>query len=401
MTGQVAEGGSVSPETADTARDIVQPAPGAVTVADASGVQRLLFKFPFASARFAVLDIDLVVIFDDGGKIIMPGLGLRMLSPDAPRLIFTDEEVAPARALASIGEVQLADQLPQLVASSSLRQEAKQEPPPPATTPPIVQLPNLPAAGLTPTPQGRASLDAEIETGSVALSVGRFVRRNNEESSSSVSAGRQEAELPLPTTTPAKSEEILNARPRLTSDGGGETANLSLSESGVSVTRVDALDPEGGTIRYAIVGGVDAKRFTINSQTGELVLKVKGNFESPDDDNRDGLYEVTIAAVDEKGAYDEQALTVSLADAAESPEILRLDATPINELAVVGQTVGQVFASDPDRGDTVTFSFAKGGDGGGAFQIDAATGLISVARLGVLDADTRAQENVVVVVTDQ
>jgi Cadherin domain len=401
MTEQVAEAEKAAPEKADVARDVVQPAPGAVTVADAAAAQRILFKFPFRAAKLAVLDIDLVVIFDDGAKIIMPGLGLRMLSPDAPRMIFTDEEVAPARALAAVGEVTLTDQLPQLVTSSSLRQETKPEPPPPQATPPVVQMPSLPAASLTPTPQRRAALDAETDTGSVALSTGRFVRRTNQEDAGSASGGRQEAELPpVPPDRSERPEPGENLRPRITSDGGGDTASLAVSETSLTVTRVAGSDPDGSTVHFSIAGGADAERFTINSQTGSLTLAGARDYEVPDDLGRDGVYEVTVAVVDDEGARDLQRLSVRISDVNETPTIIRFDRSPFNELASVGQSIGQVRATDPDRGDTLRYSLVPGSDGGGAFAIDASTGEVRIARTGVLDADLRPVENIIVRVTD-
>ena len=59
----------------------------------------------------------------------------------------------------------------------------------------------------------------------------------------------------------------------------------------------------------------------------------------------------------------------------------------IAETAATGASVGTVEATDPDAGDTVSYSIATGNDDG-KFAIDAGTGAITVA--GALDPDTTA-----------
>ena len=104
----------------------------------------------------------------------------------------------------------------------------------------------------------------------------------------------------------------INEAPVITSGGGGSSATLSVNENSTLVTTVAASDPEGSQT-FAISGGADAGRFTINSTTGELRFINGPNFEAPGDANGDNIYQVIVAASD--GALlDTQNLSVSIAN---------------------------------------------------------------------------------------
>ena len=75
-----------------------------------------------------------------------------------------------------------------------------------------------------------------------------------------------------------------NAPPTITSNGGGNTAAVSISENTTAVTTVTATDPDIGQTRsYSIIGGADASKFTIGSATGALSFITAPNFETPTD----------------------------------------------------------------------------------------------------------------------
>src|SRR5262249_61190464 len=57
----------------------------------------------------------------------------------------------------------------------------------------------------------------------------------------------------------------VNEAPVITSNGGGDTATLTVMENTVVVGAVAASDPEGPTT-YSIAGGADADKFTIRSE---------------------------------------------------------------------------------------------------------------------------------------
>ncbi len=64
------------------------------------------------------------------------------------------------------------------------------------------------------------------------------------------------------------------------------------------------------------------------------------------------------------------------------PPILSVTLLPISDTAVNGDVVGYATATDPDVGDTITFSFDGGSlnDPSGTFAIDANTGAITIAN---------------------
>jgi Ca2+-binding RTX toxin-like protein len=101
--------------------------------------------------------------------------------------------------------------------------------------------------------------------------------------------------------------------PVIISNGGGATAAISISENSAAVTTVGAVDPDGTTPTYSIIGGADAALFFIDPQTGALTFINNPDFETPLDADANGIYEVIVRASD--GVYfDDQALSVTVTD---------------------------------------------------------------------------------------
>jgi cadherin domain-containing protein/Big-like domain-containing protein len=172
-----------------------------------------------------------------------------------------------------------------------------------------------------------------------------------------------------------------NSPPTIISDGGGPNANLSKPENQTAVTDVDAIDPDAGdTLTYSIVGGADQARFSIVASTGVLTFVTPPDFENPTDANADNVYQVTVEVSDGHGGTDQQALSVTVTDVAEnSPPTIISDgggpsanlSKPENQTAVT-----DVDATDPDAGDTLTYSIVGGADAS-RFSIVASTGVLS------------------------
>jgi trimeric autotransporter adhesin len=116
------------------------------------------------------------------------------------------------------------------------------------------------------------------------------------------------------------------AAPIINSNGGLDTASITLAEGITAVTTVQATDADGDVVTYRIVGGKDAFRFQIDSVTGALSFKAAPDFEAPTDNNLDaagavnGLntYEVIVEANDSKAGLpvqsDRQTITVTITD---------------------------------------------------------------------------------------
>jgi len=107
--------------------------------------------------------------------------------------------------------------------------------------------------------------------------------------------------------------------PVISSNGGGATASVSVNENVTgSIVNVDASDADGNGLTYAIAGGADAARFTIDPSTGLLSFVASPNFEAPTDVGGDNSYEV-IAQASDGSRTDTQTITVTVNDINDAP----------------------------------------------------------------------------------
>ena len=173
----------------------------------------------------------------------------------------------------------------------------------------------------------------------------------------------------------------INEGPTIISNGGGPTANLTLTENGVVVGEVEATDPDAGaTLTYSIVGGIDQSLFTINSLNGSLTFITPPDFENPTDSGADNLYTVVVQASDGT-LIDTQTLNITIVNDDEPPVITSDGGGATANVSVIENEpdATTVSATDPE-GQTITYSVVGGPDGA-LFTIDPATGLLSFAVL--------------------
>lgn len=166
---------------------------------------------------------------------------------------------------------------------------------------------------------------------------------------------------------------------------------------GTTAGVVLASDPDAGqTLSYAIVAGNTNAVFAIDSVTGEL------NVVFPDgiDYETNGIFELTVRVTDsgDPALSSEAIVTVNVVNVNEAPSLPGA-ALVLAENSAVGTAVGQVIGADEDAGQTLTYSIV-GGNAGGAFAINAATGQIVVANSAALDFETTPNFNLVVRATD-
>ncbi|MFM2053708.1 MAG: hypothetical protein RL456_1745, partial [Pseudomonadota bacterium] len=180
------------------------------------------------------------------------------------------------------------------------------------------------------------------------------------------------------------------ADPVITSDGGGDTATLTVAEGTQAVTVVRATDADlpAPSLTYRLAGGADAARFGIDAASGALTFLAAPDAEAPTDAGADGRYEV-IVQVDDGARTDAQTLAIQVLDVDEHPVMLPSALDPagyaVDESAAVGTLVGlRVQATDADL-TGLPVSYLLEDDAGGRFAIDAASGEVRVA--GVLDAE--------------
>lgn len=105
--------------------------------------------------------------------------------------------------------------------------------------------------------------------------------------------------------------------PVIKSNGGGDSANISVLENVTAVTQVLATDfNRGDQLIYSIIGGADQSRFDINSATGMLSFKTAPNFEMPTDAGSNNVYNVEVQASDGT-LFDRMTLSINVLNVSE------------------------------------------------------------------------------------
>jgi len=136
-----------------------------------------------------------------------------------------------------------------------------------------------------------------------------------------------------------------------------------------------------------------------------LSFNAAPDFENPTDFNTDGVYEVQVTVDDGLGGTDVQLISVTVTNVNEyAPRIDDASAPVLNENSANGIAVIDVneffTGNDTDRdGQALVYSIT-GGNTDGAFAINPATGVISVANAAALDFEATPIFNVTVQATD-
>jgi large repetitive protein len=158
-------------------------------------------------------------------------------------------------------------------------------------------------------------------------------------------------------------DQLLNrvsGAPVITSDGGNDTATVTVAENSYEVTTVIATDAD---IRYAptyaIVsadngGGADAGKFGIDPQSGTLYFIDAPDFETPASATGDNVYNVTVRA--ESGAFaDTQNIAITVSDVAYGIKAFDIGGSVDEDSA--GTNLYAAFSiAEPIEGDELTFS---------------------------------------------
>ena len=167
------------------------------------------------------------------------------------------------------------------------------------------------------------------------------------------------------------------------------------SADGSVVGSVSASDPDvGDTLSYAITGGDPIGAFAIDSVTGEITIadSTQLNFEATP------VFSLTVTVTDSGGLADTAAVTVNLTDVNEAPNMNNQGFVEL-ENAPDGTIVATLGASDPDVGDTRTFTILSGNESG-AFALNETSGKITVADSTQLDYETTPTFTLLVEVRD-
>ncbi|GGE00364.1 hemolysin [Polymorphobacter glacialis] len=145
-----------------------------------------------------------------------------------------------------------------------------------------------------------------------------------------------------------------------------------------TITAVDAdTSTPGFAPSFAIIGGDDAARFSLDAVTGALTFITAPDFEAPTDADGNNIYSVIVAAND--GSFTaEQSIAITVANLNDTAPVINSNggaavaAVAVAENAVV---VTSVIAADAD-GTTPTYRISGGADAA-LFSLNTATGALA------------------------
>ncbi len=171
--------------------------------------------------------------------------------------------------------------------------------------------------------------------------------------------------------------------PVITSNGGGATAAISVTENSTAVTTVVATDADvGQTLAYTITGGADAAQFSIDAATGVLTFVSAPDFEVPTDGGTNNVYDLIVTATDDgiPVGTKTQSIAVTVTNVNEAPVITSNGGGETGSISIAENTtaVTTVTSTDVDASSTKTFSISGGADAA-KFSIVAATGVLTFA----------------------
>jgi Bacterial Ig-like domain (group 1)/Putative Ig domain/WD40-like Beta Propeller Repeat len=180
-----------------------------------------------------------------------------------------------------------------------------------------------------------------------------------------------------PTTTPPTNITLSN------------TTITTYEPIGTTVGTITSTDPNSGqTITYTLSGPA-AGDFTINS-SGQLLTNTVFTGTTTQ------TYSITVTATDSPaGLSSSQTFTITVNPTTSTPTNITLSNTTITTDEPIGTTVGTITSTDPNVGQTVTYTLS--GPAAGDFAIDSAGNLITTT---VFTGTTTQTYSITVIATD-
>ena len=129
--------------------------------------------------------------------------------------------------------------------------------------------------------------------------------------------------------------QAVNDAPAFTSP-----ATFAVAENNTTIGTAAATDIEGNPVTFAIAGGADQALFAIDPG-GALRFVAAADFETPQDANRDNVYDLVVSATDSLGAVSTQILAIDVSNVAEQGSMafrIALDGTQQVPAVVSGAT---------------------------------------------------------------
>ncbi|WP_431303425.1 VCBS domain-containing protein [Sediminicoccus sp. BL-A-41-H5] len=159
----------------------------------------------------------------------------------------------------------------------------------------------------------------------------------------------------------------VNEGPSVTS---GATASFAENGSGTVYTATGT-DPENSALTWAL-GGADAARFDINTNTGVVTFKTAPNFEAPADAGADNVYNITVTASDGSNSSAAQAVAITVTNVNEGPSVTSGATASFAENA--SGTVYTATGTDPENS---ALTWVLGGADAARFDINTNTGVVT------------------------
>ena len=163
---------------------------------------------------------------------------------------------------------------------------------------------------------------------------------------------------------------------------------------GTAVGTLTTTDPDAGdTFTYTLVTGAgDTDNASFGIVGGQLVTAAVFDFETQ------ASYSVRVRTTDGGGLTFEKAFVITVNDANDAPTDVALSSSSVDENQPVGTTVGTLTTTDPDSGDTFTYTLVAGaGD-----TDNASFGIVGgqLVTAAVFDFETQSSYSVRVRTTD-
>jgi len=173
--------------------------------------------------------------------------------------------------------------------------------------------------------------------------------------------------------------------------------NLTVAEgepSGTAVGNLSTTDPDVGDVHtYTLVAGTgddDNASFTISGDT--VVTAESFDFETR------SSYTIRVRSTDAGGLFTEQTFVISVTNVNEAPTAIAIDSSTIEEGQAIGTVVGTLSTTDPDAGDSHTYTIVAGvGDDDNASFTISGSDLVAAE---VFDFSTKSSYTVRVRSTD-
>ena len=142
--------------------------------------------------------------------------------------------------------------------------------------------------------------------------------------------------------------EDVNEMPVITTTS--KTSFTYRENTTATIYTFSAADPERGTITWS-PGGADGDDFAVTVDSrgrGVLAFSSPPDFENPTDADQDNRYEVTVVVTDDQSLTDSVAVTVTVSDVNEGPEVAGPQSLSFTENQATDRVLATYTATDPE-----------------------------------------------------